>query len=342
MSINMLVFDYRDTENSFFENNELQNFKFKFYKESLTPETVKTIPQDIKDETTVISVFVNSQVTKEVIDEFKNLRIITTRSTGYDHINSTATAEKNIAIINVQNYGATSVAQYTFGLILALVRNIIPAALCIKGIQTSRINFTGRDLSKMSIGVVGTGAIGSAVCKLAEAFNMKILAYDLKMKNELVEKCEVEYVDLPILLENSDIVTLHAPYTGENYHMIGKKEIDMMKQNAYLINTSRGELISLEELYNNLINNKLSGAALDVVSCEYVNFRCHDMNKSIGDVPLECVKENDYMLKLAELQNVIITPHIAYDTQDAVNYILQNTIDQIRDIIKSGHVFGVL
>lgn len=342
MSINMLVFDYRDTENSFFENNELQNFKFKFYKQSLTPETVKTIPQDIKDATTVISVFVNSQVTKEVIDEFKNLRIITTRSTGYDHINSTTASEKNIAIINVQNYGATSVAQYTFGLILALVRNIIPAALCIKGIQTSRINFTGRDLSKMSIGVVGTGAIGSAVCKLAEAFNMKIFAYDLKLKNELVEKCEVEYVDLPNLLENSDIVTLHAPYTGENYNMIGKKEFDMMKEHAYLINTSRGELISLEELYNNLINNKLSGAALDVVSCEYVNFRCHDLNKSIGDVPLECVKENDYMLKLAELQNVIITPHIAYDTQDAVNYILQNTIDQIRDIIKSGHVFGVL
>lgn len=341
MAINILIFDFRDTEKSFFEKNELQNCNFAFYKESLNLETVKTIPQEIKDRTTVISVFVNSQVSEEVINEFKNLRIISTRSTGFDHISKKAALDKNIAVINVENYGATSVAQYTFALILALVRNILPAALCIKDLQTSDAKVTGRDLSKLTLGVVGTGAIGASVSAIAKSFGMKIIAYDIIKKLELIEKYNVEYIDLPELLQASDIVTLHVPYTGDNFFMFDEKEFDMMKDNSYFINTSRGELVSLEQLYKHLITDKIKGAALDVVACEYVNFKCDELGQSLNETPLGCIQENNFMTKMSKLPNVIITPHIAYDTEDAIEYILQNTIDQIREIIKGGSITGV-
>lgn len=342
MAIKMLVFDFRETEARFFEENELENFRFKFYEESLNAETVKKIPEEIRNNTTVISVFVNSQVDAEVINEFKNLRIISTRSTGFDHICKKTAMDKNIAVINVQNYGATSVAQYTFALMLALVRNIIPAASCVKEVGDLEDNFTGRDFSKLTLGVIGTGAIGAAVCRIAKSLCMKIVAYDICIKNELIDKYNVEYLTLNQLLSTSDIVTLHLPYTGDNFFMLDEKEFDIMKKDSYLINTSRGELISLEQLYKHLTEGKIKGAALDVVACQYINFRCKDLGNALNEAPLICAKENNFMTQMAKLPNVIITPHIAYDTQDAVEYILQSTIDQIRDIIKGGNVYGVL
>ena len=213
MSINLLVFDYRDTEKAFFANNSFPNFHIKFFSESLNEQTVKNLSQEDLDSAMVISVFIDSELTGEVIDSFRNLRIISTRSTGIDHINTYAAKKRNINVINVMNYGSTSVAQYTFGLILALVRNIVYAANCTKQYNEKSISFMGRDISQLKIGVIGTGAIGGAVCKLAKAFGMKIYAYDLNEKQELKDTCDVEYVALDNLLQNSDIITLHLPYT---------------------------------------------------------------------------------------------------------------------------------
>ena len=204
MSINMLVFDYRDTEQAFFGNNHFQNFNIRFFKESLNEESIKSLTQEDLDGVMIISVFIDSELTEDVINSFKNLRIISTRSTGIDHINTKAAERRNIKIINVMNYGSTSVAQYTFGLILALVRNIVYAADCTKQYRAGSISFIGRDISVLTLGVVGTGAIGGAVCRLAAAFGMKIYAYDLNEKQELKEGCNVEYVSLEYLLQNSD------------------------------------------------------------------------------------------------------------------------------------------
>ena len=118
MTQKMLFFDYRYVEDKFFKNHTFNNFEISFYTQSLTPEVVKTLPDEILETTTIISVFIDSVVTDEVINAFKNLRIIATRSTGYDHINLTAAKNKNIAVVNVENYGETSVAQYTFGLVI--------------------------------------------------------------------------------------------------------------------------------------------------------------------------------------------------------------------------------
>lgn len=336
MSINMLVFDYRTTEHAFFANNHLSNFNIKFFSESLNEETVKELSDADKDNTMVISVFIDSEVSEEVINQFKNLRIISTRSTGIDHIDSKVAAKRNIQIVNVMNYGSTSVAQFTFGLILALVRNIVVSAICLKNLQKTNISFLGRDISKLTLGVIGTGAIGGAVCKLAHTFGMKIAAYDLKEKKELRDKCDVKYTSFDNLLKISDIVTLHTPFTGDNKNIISYPQFEIMKPDAYLINTARGELVDIKALKHALDEKQIKGAALDVLNCESYNLKCEDFAEKMQDCPLHCYEEVQIAHEIVKYSNVIITPHIAYETQDSIDYILQKTFDGIMSTINGG------
>ncbi len=342
MAIKTLVFDYRDEEKEFFGTHELENFEITFYSNSLNGETVKEIPQEVLDNTYVISVFVNSDVNENVINSFKNLRIISTRSTGVEHIDKKTADEKNIAVINVERYGAKSVAQYTFGLILALVRKIIPASNYFLSGQQENFskNFTGRDLSTLTLGVVGTGNIGIAVCKLARAFGMKILAYDLIEKQEAVNNFDITYTGLNTLLKEADIITLHLPYTKESYRMFSSEQFKLMKNSAYLINTSRKEIVNTKDLYEAVSKGLIAGTALDVVFCKDKNFDCANLSPQ-ADESLHCFEEEQILKELAKLPDVIITPHIAYDTQDAVDYILEVTFIAISDCIKGGNSYRI-
>ena len=342
MTLNMLVFEYREVEKNFFGTNKFDNFNIKFYTDTLTPETVENFPEDILENTNVISVFINSVINEKVINAFKNLRIISTRSTGYDHIDLNACQNKNIAVINVENYGETSVAQYTFGLIIMLVRKIYAAAISVKNCENTNMNFNGRDISKLTIGVIGTGAIGSAVCRLAKCFGMNILASDINPKRELEELSGFKYVNLEELLKKSDIVTIHVPYTGHNYHMISQNQFELMKESACIINTSRGELINLQALYDRIKNGKLAGAALDVLMCESISFNCKKFAENINQESLKCYNEVKTVEKLNKYHNVIITPHIAYDTLDSVNYILEVTMRSIKEVLYGGKASGII
>lgn len=338
MAIKMLIFDFRKSEEKFFEDNKFENFDITFLNHSLNEDTVNELTQEQLAQTTVVSVFIDSEVTQEVIDKFKNLRIISTRSTGIDHINHKACIDKNIDVVNVSSYGAKSVAQYTIGLMIALIRKIIPASRFVVNKDTSCQEFIGRDISELTIGVVGTGSIGAAVCKLAYAIGMKILAYDLSERRELCSEIEVEYVSFEKLIMESDVITLHVPFTGENEHMISEKQFNMMKHDAYLINTSRGEILDTEALYNAIVSNRIAGAALDVVSCETYSFKCNQFAKRLGE-DMTCMKEAELIPKLVDFPNIIITPHIAYETQDAIDYLLKMTFRGILDCIKGGSEF---
>lgn len=340
MAIKMLVFDYRESEKEFFGTHELENFEITFYSNSLNDETVVELSEDILNNTHVISVFVNSQVSKNVINSFKNLRIISTRSTGVDHINESAANEKNITIINVEGYGAKSVAQYTFGLILALERHIFPASFYVSGDERVCTNFVGRDLSMLTLGVVGIGNIGAAVCRLAKFFGMKVIAYDIVEKHEAENNYDITYVGLNTLLKESDIITLHIPYNKENFHMFASEQFEMMKSSAYLINTSRSEIVCMHDLYDAVNNGIISGAALDIIICEDANYKCSQLSKTL-DKPLDCLEEVQTIRGLTKLPNVIITPHIAYETQDAIDYILDFTFIAITECIKGGNPYNV-
>lgn len=336
MTVKMLVFDYRESEKNFFETHNLENFEITFFEESLNIDTVKNLPQELLENTFVISVFVNSEVTKDVIYAFKNLRVLSTRSTGLDHINRRAAAEKNIDVINVGSYGAKSVAQYTIGLMIALIRHIIPASQYIQNQRVLCENYVGRDISKLTLGIVGTGSIGASVCKVAKSMGMNVLAYDLMPKQELFG--EVEYVELNNLLENCDVLSLHLPFTGDNYRMIGEKEIRLMKPTSYIINTSRGEILDTFALYDAICQDRIAGAAIDVVTCETLSFHCHKQSKKTNTT-LFCMREAEHIKRLTEFPNVIITPHIAYETQDAIDYILEMTFKGIIDCIQGGSRF---
>lgn len=336
MAIKMLIFDFRDSEKKFFEENKFENFDITFIKESLNEDTVDNLTPEQLEQTAVISVFIDSEVTQSVIDKFKNLRTVSTRSTGIDHINHKACVDKNIDVINVGTYGARSVAQYTMGLMIALIRKIIPASRYVLNKDSACDSFLGRDISKLTIGVIGTGSIGAAVCKLAHALDMKVLAYDLVHRQELLEV--VEYVDFDKLIRESDVVTLHVPYTGENQNMISAEQFKMMKKDAYIINTSRGEILDTIALYDAITSGEIAGAGLDVVSCETYSFKCNQFVKRLGE-DMTCMREAETVEKLAQMPNVIVTPHIAYETQDAVDYLLEMTFKGIQDCIQGGSEF---
>lgn len=336
MTCKLLFFDYRQPEEKFFKDNYPDNFDIIFFRQSLNRETVNDIPQELLDEAAIISVFITSEIDLEVISKFKNLRVISTRSTGYDHICTKSCAGRNITLINVENYGQTAVAQFTMGLILILTRNILPALNTNINENFSDIQ-AGHELNKMTLGIIGTGATGSSVAKYAKAFGMEVFAYDKNENSELVKNSYVTYTDMEKLLNRADIVSLHVPYTHDNNKMFGDKQFGMMKNDSYFINVSRGELVDNNALLRNLDNGKIKGAGLDVISCNEV------ADNSIAEKSsIYCVQKSKIVKRLLQHENVIITPHIAYYTQEAIDYILKITFEGISDYLSGGFKHRVL
>ena len=337
MTIKMLIFDYKDTEHKFFAENVFQSYDIKFFRHSLNKETFEQLTQEEKEQTSVISIFADSSLTEEIINGFKNLRTIAMRSSNYDNINKKVCHERHIAVLNVPSYGKTAVAEFTFGLIINLVRQIPQAIESVKENTFQEKSFVGHDLKNMTIGIIGTGEIGAEVCRIASAFGMKIFAYDIKPKTELSEKYNIEYLSLEEVISKSDIVTLHLPYTGINYHMISKHQFEVMKNNSYFINTSRGELVDTIYLKENLKNGKIKGAALDFVACQHAGSQCREFAKNLEGSSLQCLTDSDIVKDLSKMENVIITPEIASDTKDAINYILNEMFYALQDQIIGGN-----
>ena len=338
MACKMLFFDYRESEADFFKKHDFSNYDIKFFSESLNEETFNNLSDDDIENTMIISVFISSIIDENIISRFKNLRVISTRSTGYDHIDLTSCVNKNIALINVDSYGDSAVAQFAFMLILMLVRKIDIIINSKAPSDYQGVDFTGRNLNTLTLGVIGTGIIGSGVCRAAGCFGMKILAYDVRQNQDLISEYCVEYVDLDTLLKNSDVVTLHAPYTKDNYQMIGYEQLKLMKQDAYFVNVSRGELVDTNSLAEFAKAGKFKGIALDVVACADVT--CPDSDKEKSSVV--CLETSPAVRELAKLPNVILTPHIAYDTQEAVDFILETTFKGLADFLTGGKRYRVV
>mgnify|MGYP004482637249 FL=1 len=332
MTCKLLFFDYRKSEEKFFSRNNFENFDIKFYRHSLNKDTVKNLPQELLDKTTIVSVFITSEIDKDVISKFKNLRVISTRSTGYDHICVNSCTDRNITLINVENYGRLPVSQFTIGLIIMLTRNILPSIAKVPDNTFSVENFIGSDLNSLTLGIIGTGSIGSAVAQYAKCLGMKVLAYDKNCNAELEKNEFVKCVEMEELLTRSDIVSLHLPYTQGNTKMFSYTQFDMMKNNSYFINVSRGELVDNNALLKALDNGKLKGVGLDVVSCTEASSEWEKIEKS----SIYCVDKSKIIKRLLQHPNVIITPHIAYNTQEAIDYILKTTFEGISDYLSGG------
>lgn len=278
-----------------------------------------------------LSIFIYSEINKNTLAKMPHLKFIATRSTGFDHIDLGACKERNIQVSNVPTYGENTVAEHCFALILALSRKIIPSVEKVRRGNFSLDGLRGFDLKGKTLGVIGTGNIGKHVTRMANGFELKILGYDREEDPELVKKYGLNYVPIEELLQNSDIVTLHLPDNPHTHHFIDKEKMDLMKKGAYLINTSRGGLIDTEALVNALEDGKLAGAGLDVLE-EECNIK-EERQILSKQFPEKCLLLNIANNILIKNEKVIITPHNAFNSREALQRILSTTTENIQNYI---------
>lgn len=280
----------------------------------------------------VISCFTFSRVSAEILKKFPNLKLIALRCVGFNHIDTDYCKANGISVVNSFGYGNVTVAEFAFGLILDVMRKTARAYMNLRNDHLDRDVYTGFELKNSTIGIIGTGAIGSEVARIAKGFEMKILAYDIYPKADLIEKYNIKYVDLETLLKESDVISLHSPLTEENFHMINEEKINLMKKNAVIVNTARGELIDTKALYEALSENRIFGAGLDVLEAENILTqpeKIWDFDYLKDDIIRQAMI-NDRLLRL---HNVVITPHIAYNTKQAQDRILSITINNIENFL---------
>jgi len=283
----------------------------------------------------IISCFINSQFSKEILDQLPKLKIIATRSTGFDHLDLNVCKAKGVLVANVPGYGSHTVAEYTFGLLICLVRKIYDAYHRVR--ETGNFDLTGlkgRELFNKTLGVIGTGRIGINVIKIANGFGMKVIAYDKYPNDELEQQLDFEYISFEELLKQADIITLHVPYNTETHHLLNKNNISLIKTGAYVINTSRGGVIETEALYQALKSGQIAGAALDVLEEEEGVKEEQELlvkGKIAESEKLKTILLNHIFI---DLDNVIVSPHNAFNTEEALESIVAMTIDNIDDYLK--------
>ncbi len=298
----------------------------------------KLTAENLRPDAEAISVFVGSEIRQAQIDAMPNLRLITTRSTGYDHIDTSLSKEKNITVCNVPAYGSRTVAEFAFTLILTLSRKLFVAADQIKeGKGFTYQAFEGFDLQSKTLGIIGTGRIGQNVAQIAKGFNMNILGFDVFPNEQKAKELNFKYVNLNELLANSDVITLHVPYSKDTRHLINKNNINKIKKGALVINTARGEVMDTEALLMALQQGRVGGAGLDVLEGERLlkdetTLIAHTDPKHTHLEELRTLIANHALINMP---NVIITPHIAFFTKEAKAEILKITTDNIVNFIKN-------
>lgn len=288
---------------------------------------------DLEDEDVeCLSVFIKSHIGAEEMNRFPKLRSIVTRSTGYDHIDVEEAKKRGISVSNVPTYGENTVAEYTFALLLALSRRIYESyeRVLEKGSFDTK-GLDGFDLLGKKIGIVGTGHIGQHMIRMAKGFGMEVIAFDVHEDENLARMLGFMYVTFDDLLSQSDIISLHAPYNAHTHHMINMDNISTFKQGAYILNTARGGLIETRALISGLESGHLAGAGLDVVEEE--GFMQDDIDLLMGNHPnpesLQVVLSNQYLI---DHPRVLIMPHNAFNTREAMERILETTIKNIQTV----------
>lgn len=309
--------------------SQLKGFDLAFFENKLNARDLRKI-SDID----ILSPFIYSPVDKKTINSLKSLKYITTRSTGFDHIDLKAGKRKNILISNVPTYGENTVAEHTFALILTLSRKI-----CHSWRRTKRGNFSlkdlrGFDLKGKTLGVVGTGNIGKHVIRIAKGFEMDIIAFDIKKDRKFAKKIGFKYVSLDYLFKNSDIITLHVPYNKSTHHLINLKNLKLFKKGSYLINTARGKICDTTALLRGLEKGTFAGLGMDVLEGECLISEEKELLSSFfrKKCDLRTVLENHILINQP---NVIITPHNAFNSKEALMRILDTTIENIKQFAKN-------
>ncbi|MEA3640593.1 MAG: hydroxyacid dehydrogenase [Lamprobacter sp.] len=275
-----------------------------------------------------VSTFIYSSIDRDVLAELPKLKVIASRSTGVDYIDINRCRERGVTVTNVPDYGKTTVAEHVFALLLTLSHRMEEAVQRTRRGDFNARGLQGFDLRGKTIGVVGTGDIGRAVIDIARGFGMEVLAFDVKPDSRAARQQGFTYVALDELLAGSDVITLHVPGNEKTRNMISSEQFDRMHDGAILINTARGSIVDHRALARALVEGKIAAAGLDVLPEEPVVREEAELLRSV----YESRHDLNNLLAgqvLIHLRNVVVTPHSAFNTREAVERILETTVDNL-------------
>lgn len=300
--------------------------------DKISPETAS-----LYKDAEIISCFIYSLVDKQVIETLPQLKLIATRSTGFDHIDVAYCKEKNIFVSNVPEYGSNTVAEHTFALILSLTRKIYQSVNQSKTLRFDHQEIRGVDLYGKTLGIIGLGKIGQNVLRIANGFGMNVMVYNHSQNPDLLKEYSFTYEKIDTVIQNSDIVSLHLPLTDETKHIINKGNITKFKKGSYLVNTARGGLIETEALIYGLDQGIIEGVGLDVLEEE------KELNEEVAiltsdfkrGVDLKTLVFNHILINHPK---VLITPHNAFNSKEALMRITNTTLDNIKSFLENSAI----
>jgi D-lactate dehydrogenase len=274
-----------------------------------------------------ICAFVSSQLDEKVIEILagEGVKLILMRCAGFNNIDVKAATKNGISILRVPGYSPEAVAEHAMALALASNRHIHKGYIKVRENNFSLVGLTGLNFYHKTAGIIGTGKIGAAMCRICNGFGMRVIAYDIYQNPDLDF---VEYVDLDTLLKESDLISLHCPLTDDSYHMINAKTIKKMKDNVVLVNTSRGALIDTEDLIKGIRNHKFHSVGLDVYEEETEN---------VFENREDDILQTSITSRLLSFPNVIVTSHQAFLTEEALEAISYTTLENAQSYIE-GHI----
>jgi len=269
-----------------------------------------------------VSVFTGDDVSAPVIEKLheNGVRYIAIRAAGYDNVDLIKSKELAMRVANVPAYSPYSIAEHALALMLALNRKLITANQQVHRHNFKMNNLIGFDLHGKTIGIIGTGKIGSILIRILHGFGCRILAYDIQQNNELIKSFNIEYKSLEELCSESDIISIHTCLTPQTKYLINKNTIQLMKTGVMLINTSRGGCVNTAEVLEGLESRHIGYFGSDVYEKERGLFFYDYSNKTMDD---------GILMKLLAIPNVLITPHQAFATNEAIGNIAETTLFNI-------------
>lgn len=277
-----------------------------------------------------VCVFVASEVNRNIISSLSQcgVRLILLRCAGFNNVDVAAAKEKGITVMRVPGYSPQAVAEHALALAFAVNRHIHKAYIKVRENNFSLIGLTGINFHGKTAGIIGTGKIGAAMAKSCYGLGMTVLAYDMYRNPDLPF---VKYVSLAELFEKSDLISLHCPLTSDTYHMISLEKIEKMKDGVILVNTSRGALISTEDLIKGIRMHKFFGVGLDVYEEE---------DENVFENREDDILENSVTARLLSFPNVIVTSHQGFLTEEALSNISQTTLENAKSFTEGKAIEG--
>ncbi len=324
--MNISFFSSQPYDKLFFEKyNADFGFNLTFYDAGLTPDTAGLVHN-----CDAVCVFVNDKLTATVIEAIskQGVKIIALRCAGFNNVDLDAARQFGMRVCRVPAYSPEAVAEHAVAMILTLDRKIHKAYNRVREQNFALNGLLGFDLYGKTVGVIGTGNIGIAFCKIMLGFGCKVVAFDL-MANKQVEAMGVQYLPLMDILPVADIVSLHCPLNEQTKHLINNETLAMMKDGAMLINTSRGGLIDTEAVTAFLKSGKLGYLGIDVYEQEEKLFF-----KDLSDD----IIEDDVIARLMSFSNVLVTAHQGFFTREALTQIALITYQNVKELLKNGNL----